>query len=47
VDENTMSILLVLEDPFGSDEIMVLFWPWHQFPHFVALKVVEFFMHGF
>src|SRR6187399_2296011 len=45
-DDNAMSILLVLKDPFGSNDIMVLLWPWHQTPHFVALEVMEFFMHG-
>ena len=45
-DDNAMSILLVLKDPLGSNDIMVLLWPWHQTPHFVALEVMEFFMHG-
>src|SRR3989337_3126594 len=45
-NDNPVSILLVLEYPFGSNNIMVLLWPWHQSPHLVVLKVVEFFMHG-
>src|SRR6187399_640297 len=45
-DDNAMGILLVLKDPFGSNDIMVLLWSWHQTPHFVALEVIEFFMHG-
>ena len=44
--DNPMSILLVLEYPLGSNDIMVPGWPWHQYPHLVALEVVEFFMHG-
>src|SRR3954463_12181644 len=40
-----MSILLVLEYPLGSKDIVVPRWPWHQSPHFVVLEVVEFFMH--
>ena len=46
VNDNPMSILLVLEYPLGSNDIMVPCWPWHQAPHFVLLEVVEFFMHG-
>src|SRR6187399_1566373 len=46
VNDNVVSILLVLKDPLGANDIMVLLWPWHQTPHFVALEVMEFFMHG-
>ena len=45
-NDDPMSILLVLENLFGSNDIMVLLGPWHQSPHLVALEVVEFFMHG-
>ena len=41
-----MSILLVLEYPLGSNDIVFPRWPWHQSPHLVVLEVVEFFMHG-
>ena len=41
-----MSILLVLEDPLGSNDVMVPGRPWHQSPHLVVLEVVDFFMHG-
>ena len=41
-----MGILLVLKYPLGSNDIVVPRRSWHQSPHFVALKVVEFFMHG-
>ena len=41
-----MSILLVLEYPLGSNDIVVPRWPWHESPHIVALEGVEFFMHG-
>ena len=39
-------ILLVLEDPLGPNDIVALLWSFNQSPHFVALEVVEFFMHG-
>ena len=45
-NDNSMSILLVLEYPLGSNDIMVPRWPWHQSPHLVVPEVVEFFMHG-
>ena len=41
-----MSILLVLEDPLGSNDVVVPGRSWHQSPHLVVLEVVEFFMHG-
>ena len=45
-NDNPMGILLVLEYPLGSNDIVVPRWPWHQSPHLVVLEVVEFFMHG-
>ena len=45
-DDGPMSILLVLEYPLGSNDIMIPRWPWHQSPHLVVLEVVELFMHG-
>ena len=45
-NDNPMSILLVLEYPLGSNDIMVPRWPWHQSLHLVVLKVFEFVMHG-
>ena len=45
-NDNSMSILLVLEYPLGSNDIMVPRWPWHQSLHLVMLEVVEFFVHG-
>ena len=41
-----MFILLVLEDPLCSNDIMMLFGSLHKGPYFVAGEVVEFFMHG-
>ena len=41
-----MSILLVLEDPLGSNDVVVPRWPWLQSPHLVVLEVAELFMHG-
>ena len=45
-NDNPMGILLVLKYPLGSNDIVVPDRSWHQSPHFVALEVVEFFMHG-
>ena len=45
-NDNPMGILLVLKYPLGSNDIVVPRRSWHQSPHFVALEVVEFFMHG-
>ena len=42
----SIRILLVLEDPLCSNDVVVPRWPWHQSPNFVVLEVVEFFMHG-
>ena len=45
-DDYPIFILLVLEDPLGSNDIAAILWPLNQSPHFVVLEVVEFFMHG-
>ena len=45
-NDNPIRILLVLEYPLGSNDIMVHHWPWNPSPHLVVLEVVEFFMHG-
>src|SRR3954449_9759395 len=43
---NAMFVLLVLEYPFGANHISTIFWPLNQSPYFIALEVVQFFMHG-
>ena len=40
-NDNPICILLILEDPFGSNDIGILLLSWHQTPHFVALEVVH------
>ena len=45
-NDNPMGILLVLKYPLGSNDIVIPRRSWHQSPHFVALEVVELFMHG-
>src|SRR3954468_10551692 len=42
-----MLILLVLENPVGPNDIMILLGPCNKGPHLVAGEIVEFFMHSF
>ena len=37
-----MFILLVLEDPFGADNIAAMIGSLHESPHIIPLEVVEF-----
>jgi hypothetical protein len=39
--------MFVLEHPLGSDDIAAILGLLHQGPNFVALEVVEFFVHSF
>jgi hypothetical protein len=44
---NPIGILFVLEHPLGSDDVAAILELLHQRPNFVALEVVEFFLHSF
>src|SRR3954465_13913320 len=42
-----MLILLVLENPFGLNDIMIFLGSCNKLPNFFTSEIVEFFMHSF
>lgn len=38
-------VLLVLENPFGADNIAAMIGSLHESPHIIPLEVVEFLLH--